>query len=53
MTGGGEVAAREGTLTFFVGGEASAFERCQPAFKAMARMCFTWARSAPGPPPRS
>jgi len=40
MTGGGEVAAREGTLTFFVGGEASAFERCQPAFKAMARNVF-------------
>src|SRR5258708_7770692 len=40
MTGGGEVAAREGTLTFFVGGESSAFERCQPAFKAMARNVF-------------
>lgn len=40
MTGGGEVAAREGALTFFVGGEASAFERCQPAFKAMARNVF-------------
>lgn len=40
MTGGGEVAAREGKLTFFVGGEGSAFERCQPVFAAMTHKLF-------------
>jgi 3-hydroxyisobutyrate dehydrogenase-like beta-hydroxyacid dehydrogenase len=40
MTGGGEVAAREGALTFFAGGEASAFERCRPVLQAMARNAF-------------
>jgi len=40
MTGGGEVAAREGKLTFFVGGEAAAFERCKPAFQAMTQHLF-------------
>ncbi len=40
MTGGGEVAAREGKLTFFVGGDAAAFERAQPAFKAMTQNLF-------------
>jgi 3-hydroxyisobutyrate dehydrogenase len=40
MTGGGEVAAREGKLTFFVGGDAAAFERCQPAFAAMTQNLF-------------
>jgi 3-hydroxyisobutyrate dehydrogenase len=40
MTGGGEVAAREGKLTFFVGGDAAAFERCTPAFKAMTQNLF-------------
>jgi 3-hydroxyisobutyrate dehydrogenase len=40
MTGGGEVAAREGKLTFFVGGDAAAFERCKPAFQAMTQHLF-------------
>src|SRR5882757_549935 len=40
MTGGGEVAAREGKLTFFVGGDAAAYERCTPAFKAMTQNLF-------------
>lgn len=40
MTGGGEVAAREGKLTFFVGGDAAAFERCKPAFDAMTCNLF-------------
>jgi 3-hydroxyisobutyrate dehydrogenase len=40
MTGGGEVAAREGKLTFFVGGETAAFERCKPAFEAMTQHLF-------------
>jgi 3-hydroxyisobutyrate dehydrogenase-like beta-hydroxyacid dehydrogenase len=40
MTGGGEVAAREGKLTFFVGGDAAAFERCKPAFEAMTSNLF-------------
>jgi len=40
MTGGGEVAAREGKLTFFVGGEAAVFERCRPAFEAMTQHLF-------------
>jgi 3-hydroxyisobutyrate dehydrogenase-like beta-hydroxyacid dehydrogenase len=40
MTGGGEVAAREGKLTFFVGGSTAAFDRAQPAFKAMTQNLF-------------
>jgi 3-hydroxyisobutyrate dehydrogenase-like beta-hydroxyacid dehydrogenase len=40
MTGGGEVAAREGKLTFFVGGDIAAFERCKPAFNAMTQNLF-------------
>jgi 3-hydroxyisobutyrate dehydrogenase len=40
MTGGGEVAAREGKLTFFVGGDVAAFERCKPAFQAMTQHLF-------------
>lgn len=40
MTGGGEVAAREGKLTFFVGGDAAAFERCKPAFAVMTQHLF-------------
>jgi len=40
MTGGGEVAAREGKLTFFVGGDAAAFERCKPAFQVMTQHLF-------------
>jgi 3-hydroxyisobutyrate dehydrogenase-like beta-hydroxyacid dehydrogenase len=40
MTGGGEVAAREGKLTFFVGGDAAVFERCKPAFEAMTQNLF-------------
>lgn len=40
MTGGGEVAAREGKLTFFVGGEGTAFERCKPVFAAMTHKLF-------------
>jgi 3-hydroxyisobutyrate dehydrogenase len=40
MTGGGEVAAREGKLTFFVGGSAEAFERARPAFEVMTQHRF-------------
>jgi 3-hydroxyisobutyrate dehydrogenase len=40
MTGGGEVAAREGKLTFFVGGDAAVFERCKPAFEPMTQHLF-------------
>jgi 3-hydroxyisobutyrate dehydrogenase-like beta-hydroxyacid dehydrogenase len=40
MTGGGEVAAREGKLTFFVGGDDAAFARCKPVFKAMTQNLF-------------
>src|SRR5258708_29596891 len=40
MTGGGEVAAREGKLTFFVGGDAAVFERGKPAFAAMHQNLF-------------
>jgi 2-hydroxy-3-oxopropionate reductase len=32
---GGYPQAEEGTLTFMVGGDREAFERCQPVFKAM------------------
>lgn len=40
MTGGGDVAAREGKLTFFVGGSAESFERARPAFEAMTQHRF-------------
>ena len=40
MTGGGEVAAREGKLTFFVGGDGAAFEHCKPAFESMTQNLF-------------
>ena len=40
MTGGGEVAAREGKLTFFVGGDSAAFEHCKPAFESMTQHLF-------------
>jgi len=40
MTGGGEVAAREGKLTFFVGGDSAAFELCKPAFESMTNHLF-------------
>jgi 3-hydroxyisobutyrate dehydrogenase len=34
---GGQKGANEGTLTFFVGGEASALERAMPVFRAMGK----------------
>ena len=34
---GGEKGAREGTLTFFVGGDAAALERARPVFAAMGK----------------
>ncbi|MBK9063375.1 MAG: NAD(P)-dependent oxidoreductase [Acidobacteria bacterium] len=34
---GGQKGAVEGTLTFFVGGEAAALERARPVFEAMGR----------------
>ena len=40
MTGGGDVAAREGKLTFFVGGSADSFERARPAFEVMTQHRF-------------
>jgi 3-hydroxyisobutyrate dehydrogenase-like beta-hydroxyacid dehydrogenase len=40
MTGGGDVAAREGSLTFFVGGDAATMARILPAMEAMAQHVF-------------
>jgi 3-hydroxyisobutyrate dehydrogenase-like beta-hydroxyacid dehydrogenase len=40
MTGGGGVAAQEGKLTFFVGGDAAVVERVRPALDAMAQNVF-------------
>ena len=37
MTGGGDVAADAGLLTFMVGGDEAALARVRPAFDAMAR----------------
>ncbi len=37
VTGGGSVAARNGTLAVPVGGDADAFERCRPVFQTFAR----------------
>ena len=36
MSGGGDVAARAGALTFMAGGEVEVFERCRPVLEAMA-----------------
>ena len=40
MTGGGDVAARAGTLTFMVGGDAATVERCRPVLAAMSQHIF-------------
>jgi 3-hydroxyisobutyrate dehydrogenase len=40
MTGGGHVAATNGALTFFVGGDAAIVERIRPALDAMASHVF-------------
>ncbi|MCC7104995.1 MAG: NAD(P)-dependent oxidoreductase [Chloroflexi bacterium] len=34
---GGQIGARDGTLTIMVGGSRSAFERCTPIFRAIGR----------------
>ncbi|MCC5829050.1 MAG: NAD(P)-dependent oxidoreductase [Phycisphaeraceae bacterium] len=34
---GGDVGAREGTLSIMVGGEEAAFEKCRPVFEAMGK----------------
>jgi 3-hydroxyisobutyrate dehydrogenase-like beta-hydroxyacid dehydrogenase len=40
MTGGGDVAARAGALTFFVGGDSETLERIRAALDAMAKNVF-------------
>ncbi|MFC5745320.1 NAD(P)-dependent oxidoreductase [Actinomadura rugatobispora] len=40
MTGGGDVAARAGTLTFMVGGPTRAVQRCRPVLDLMASNVF-------------
>ena len=40
MTGGGDVAAAEGNLTFMVGGSGEALAKARPALDAMARTVF-------------
>jgi 3-hydroxyisobutyrate dehydrogenase-like beta-hydroxyacid dehydrogenase len=40
MTGGGDVAASEGNLTFMVGGPDEALAKARPALDAMARTVF-------------
>jgi 3-hydroxyisobutyrate dehydrogenase len=40
MTGGGDVAARAGNLTFTVGGSAEAVDRCRPVLDLMASNVF-------------
>jgi 3-hydroxyisobutyrate dehydrogenase-like beta-hydroxyacid dehydrogenase len=40
MTGAGEQGARDGTLRFYVGGEAAALERCRPTLEAMSSAIF-------------
>jgi 2-hydroxy-3-oxopropionate reductase len=37
---GGTTGAESGTLTFMVGGSATAYERCVPLFKAMGKSIF-------------
>jgi 3-hydroxyisobutyrate dehydrogenase-like beta-hydroxyacid dehydrogenase len=40
MSGGGDVAANSGTLTFMVGGDEGAFERVRPVLETMASTTF-------------
>jgi 3-hydroxyisobutyrate dehydrogenase len=40
MSGGGDVAANAGTLTFMVGGPDAPFERVRPVFESMATSIF-------------
>jgi 3-hydroxyisobutyrate dehydrogenase-like beta-hydroxyacid dehydrogenase len=40
MTGGGDVAASEGTLSFMVGGSTDAVAKAKPVLDAMARVVF-------------
>jgi 3-hydroxyisobutyrate dehydrogenase-like beta-hydroxyacid dehydrogenase len=40
MSGGGDLAANAGKLTFMVGGDADACERVRPVFEAMASTVF-------------
>jgi 3-hydroxyisobutyrate dehydrogenase len=40
MSGGGDLAANAGTLTFMVGGDAEACERVRPVFETMASTIF-------------
>ena len=40
MSGGGDLAANAGTLTFMVGGDADACERVRPVFETMASTIF-------------
>jgi 3-hydroxyisobutyrate dehydrogenase-like beta-hydroxyacid dehydrogenase len=40
MTGGGHVAANEGSLTFFVGGNGETLEKIRPMLEAMATHIF-------------
>jgi 3-hydroxyisobutyrate dehydrogenase-like beta-hydroxyacid dehydrogenase len=48
MSGGGDIAANAGTLTFMVGGAAAAFERSRPVFETMANTIFHVGRLGAG-----
>jgi 3-hydroxyisobutyrate dehydrogenase len=48
MSGGGDVAANAGTLTFMVGGDAAAFERSRPVLETMASAIFYLGRTGAG-----
>jgi 3-hydroxyisobutyrate dehydrogenase len=48
MSGGGDVAANAGTLTFMVGGAQEPFERSRPVFETMASTIFHVGRLGAG-----
>jgi 2-hydroxy-3-oxopropionate reductase len=45
---GGEIGARDGSLSIMVGGDAAAFERARPVFEAMGRTVIHVGRSGAG-----
>lgn len=45
---GGWIGARAGTLTFMIGGDRGAFEKCRPVFEAMGKNLFYLGSSGMG-----
>lgn len=43
---GGEIGAREGTLSIMVGGDEAVFERVKPLFELLGKISLSWAVTA-------